>query len=399
MIKFILKSVIRDFSQYLLATIGLIIGITSLISMGYLGIIGKIKLYKEINNQGVNIVYVYPNFAQKSAVRKNFSGEYHSIKEEEIEYISSMPFETETTIAVNYFTGSAKYGRNFINNVEIVASEGDYLKFFNYELLEASQEVGNKGCYIGYTVFKELFNENLNALGKYINIAGNFIKVRGIIKEKGASSSGRDRDNIIIVSLNLFKNKFHNVDYFNALYVKPVQVDFLHTLKNSVKYLLKKINNNFVFPLKDFQYSVKSMDYYVKKQEKVGSMMVYTTFLVSSITLIVGGIGVMAIMLILSIKETREIGIKRALGATKFYIFMEYLIKSFSIAIMGSFLGLIFGFIAYLIINKIYKINALFPVGYAVIGVVSVFLITIIFGLYPAAKASSIEPSTALHHQ
>ena len=127
--------------------------------------------------------------------------------------------------------------------------------------------------------------------------------------------------------------------------------------------------------------------------------MVYSTFIVSSITLLVGGIGVMAIMLILSIKETREIGIKRALGATKFYIFAEYLIKSLSIAVIGSVLGLVCGLISYFVINRIYEINSLFPVGYAVVGVVSVFAISLLFGIYPAFKASRIEPSAALRHQ
>jgi putative ABC transport system permease protein len=147
------------------------------------------------------------------------------------------------------------------------------------------------------------------------------------------------------------------------------------------------------------KFSVKSMDYYIKKQQKVGNLLVITTLIVSSITLLVGGLGVMAVMLILGIKERREIGIKRAVGATKLNIFLEYIVKSFTIAFFSSVLGLIFGVVAYFLINKIYHAAAPFPVGYSFIGIVSTFLISILFGLYPAYKASKIEPSSALRYQ
>ncbi len=397
MIKFIIKSVIRDFSQYLLATMGLIIGITSLIAMGYLGIVGKIKLYKEINKQGVNIVYVYPESIRKNFIRRNFTGSFHSLKDKEIEYVSSLPFRVDKTVAVKILSGNVKYSRNSVSNVEIIGSDKDYINFFNYKTLLENRQLN--GCYIGYTIFKELFGKNQNTLGKYINIKGKFVKIKGILDEKGASSSGRDLDNVVVIPLKLFKNKFSNQDYYDALYVKPENVNLVRDLKNSVKYILKKINLNLVFPLKEFQFSVRGMDYYIEKQAKIGAMMVYSTFIVSSITLLVGGIGVMAIMLILSIKETREIGIKRALGATKFYIFIEYIVKSLSIAVIGSALGLICGIVSYFAINKIYGIISLFPVGYAVVGVVSVFAISLLFGIYPAFKASRIEPSAALRHQ
>ncbi len=400
MIKFIIKSLIRDFGQYLLATVGLVIGITSLISMGYLGIVGKIKLFNEIKKQGVNIVYIYPESVRKTPIRKNFAGLYPSIKNKEITYVSSLPFHLEKSLSVKYFTTNVKYGRNYVNGCEIISSKGNYLKFFNYEIIKKIP-LNNPldGCFIGYTVFKELFNENFKALGKYINIGGKFVKIVGVIAEKGASSSGRDLDKIVIIPLKLFTMKFQNKDYFDAMYVKPVKVEFIKTLKQSIIYILKSLNNNLIFPLKDFKFSVRSMDYYIKKQEKVGIMMIYSTFIVSSITLLVGGIGIMAIMLILAIKETREIGIKRSLGATKFYIFFEYMVKSVSIAVIASFLGVSLGVVSYFIINKIYDVHSVFPIGYAVTGIISAFAISLLFGVYPAYKASKIEPSTALHSQ
>jgi putative ABC transport system permease protein len=397
MIKFIFKSVLRDFSQYILAIIGLTIGITSLISMGYLGIIGEIKLFKEIEKQGINVIYISPDYAKSSPIRKNFFGQYPSIKDKEVEVISNIPFGIMDSIAVKYFSGNVKYGSSIINNVEIVGTNGNYLNFFNYSILSDSKRIN--GCYIGYRIFKEIFNKNRNIMGKSINISGKFIKIKGILKEKGASSSGRDQDNIIVMPMDIFKSKFKNNDFYDNMYVKPAKINLLKNLKKEIIFLLKTLHNNFIFPLKEVDFTVQSMDYYIQKQQRVGKIMVISTFIVSSITLLVGGIGVMAVMIILSIKEAMDIGIKRALGATKFLIFLEYLIKSMSIALISSIFGLCLGILSYFLINYLYGMSSYFPVVYAFEGIISSFVITLIFGTYPAYKASKIEPSTALHFQ
>jgi putative ABC transport system permease protein len=400
MVNYLITGIIRNFTQYILAIIGLIIGITSLIAVGYLGIVNKIKLYDEIEKQGINLIFIYPESASSTPERRNFSGQYPALKNRELTFLKSNLLYNDRAIPAKYFVGNVKFGSHSINNVEIIGTTSGYLSIMNYKIFYGSNFKENiKGVFIGYTIFKELFNKNINVIGKRILIGKRYFQIVGILGETGVSSSGRDKDNIVILPIKHFSEHIKNSDYFDTIYLKPVKLSFLAGLKKSAIMLLRILKNNSFSTLKPMKFSVKSMDYYIKKQQKVGNLLVITTLIVSSITLLVGGLGVMAVMLILGIKERREIGIKRAVGATKLNIFLEYIVKSFTIAFFSSVLGLIFGVVAYFLINKIYHAAAPFPVGYSFIGIVSTFLISILFGLYPAYKASKIEPSSALRYQ
>ncbi len=400
MLEFLFKGIIRNFTQYILAIIGLIIGITSLISMGYLGIANKIKLFNEIEKQGINLVFVYPESAKATPIHRNLGGIYPVLKQRELTFLNSNILYSVKAVPSKFFTSNVKYGRMSVNNVEIIGSTSSYLNIMNYKIVYGKKFNKNiKGCFIGYTIFKELFNKNINIIGKKILIANRYFSIAGILGETGASSTGRDKDKIVILPINFFTEHIKNIDYYDTIYIKPYKLNFITEVKRSANFILKFLENNLKNPLKPVEFTVRSMDYYIKKQQKIGNLMVITTLIVSSITLLVGGIGVMAVMLILGIKESREIGIKRAIGATKLNIFLEYIAKSFSIAFFSSLFGLLFGLLAYMLINQIYKLSAPFPIFYSVCGIVSTFLISILFGLYPAYKASKIEPSSALRYQ
>ncbi len=400
MVSYLIKGIIKNFTQYILAIIGLIIGITSLISMGYLGIVNKVKLYNEIEKQGVNLVFVYPENAKATPVRRNFRGQYPFLKEKELNFLKLNLLYTEKAVPAKYFISNVKFGANSINGVEIIGSTYDYLKIMNYEVIYGSNFNSKaNGCFIGFTIFKELFNKNRNIIGKRIMIGKKYFKIEGVLDETGVSASGRDKDKIVVLPIKFFTDHIKNTDYYDTIYLKPAELKLLPFLKKSAVTLLKILENNLNNKLKPTEFSVQSMDYYIRKQQKVGNLMVITTLIVSGITLLVGGLGVMAVMLILGIKESREIGIKRALGATKLNIFTEYIVKSFAIAFFSSIFGIILGCCAYFIINNIYNTSAPFPVSYSTLGVLSTFVISLLFGLYPAYKASKIEPSSALRYQ
>ena len=232
MISFIIKAVIRDFSQYILATIGLIIGIAALISMSYLGIIGKIKLYNEIEKQGIGLIYIYPESAKITPIRKNLIGQYPALKDRELSFLQNTLLYTDEAIPAKITTQNVKHGRNILNSVEVVGTNKSYLNALNFKILYGNEFTRNtKGCFIGHTIFKELYNSDYNIIGKYINIGNKFIKISGILSEKGASSSGRDQDNIILFPLKLFTEKFKNTDFFDVIYLKPKKINFLKQLK------------------------------------------------------------------------------------------------------------------------------------------------------------------------
>ncbi|GEM_PF-5753531 len=399
MIRYIIKAVLKDFSQYILATLGLIIGITALISMSYLGLVGKIKLYNEIKSQGINIINVYPETVKQTPIRKNVSGMLPSLKDRELEFSRSSLLAVDYSIPVKIAQKQIKYLGRVANSVDVIGTSVEYLYGMNYKVVYGeSIDDNSEGCVIGWTLFKDLFDESIDAIGSPINVNGKFIKVIGILGKTGVSSSGQDKDNLIVMPIDYFIERFKNDNYFDAIYIQPHEIESLKDVKNNLIYLLKSLKNNFVLP-KPEDFSVRTMDSYLDKQRQIGSMMVVTTFIVSSITMLVGGLGVMAVMLILSIKETREIGIKRAIGATSRAVFVEYIIKSLFIAFVSSFFGVILGLVSCFIIEKSNGVSAPYPWNYTMLGIFLAFAVSIIFGLLPAYKSSRIEPYEALHYQ
>ncbi len=394
----IIKNFIYKLPRYFLAIIGLAIGVASVIGMSSLGIAGKIKLINELKKRGVDLLFIYPERVKFNPAYPNRIGEYKSLKSRDLFFIKSFFFNIKEAVPVKYTFSSCKYRDQLMDGVRIVGTNLDYLDINDYSLYLGNIKNFSKGAFIGYSLYKNIFNLN-NPIGKYLNINGKFIKIFGVLSQKGVSDSGEDEDKIVIVPVRLFKKKFNNEDYFNIIYIKPEKISYQSVLKKNLNILLMKLHNLIEYPMKQKDFTIKSMEYYLQRKVKIANLMSISTLIVSSISLLVGGIGVMAILIIIAIEETREIGVKRAFGATRLNIFMEFIFRSFLIAFTGSFLGLILGFLITFIIETYQHIENLFPIVYAFLGIVASFLVSFIFGLFPAIKASKIPPVEALRYE
>ncbi len=392
------KNIFYKIKRYILAIIGLAIGVASVISMGYLGAQAKFNLIKELERKGVDLVFVYPERAKFNLSHPEIIGEFKSLKKRDLYFIDNFLPYVYMAIPEKTFFSLVRIGDKVIDSVRISGTTKDFFKLFDYNIIAGNVSNFSKGAFIGYTIYKNFF-QNKNPIGKYVEIKGKFIKIVGVLSEKGVDESGEDQDKIIVLPIELFNKKFDNLDYFNKIYVKPVKPSFNLIVKNNLNFLLSYLHKLFLYPQKQKDFVIKSMDFYLKKQLKMAGLLSLTTLIVSTISLLVGGIGVMAILIIMSIEETREIGIKRAFGATKFHIFFEFLIRALILGIIGAISGVIVGVIVAEVIKLNFHNNLSISLNFLLIGVISSIIISFIFGIFPAVKASKISPIEALSYE
>ncbi len=258
---------------------------------------------------------------------------------------------------------------------------------------ERDQKLGTRVAVIGKRVIKNMFGED-DPLGKTVRINAIPFKIIGVFASKGLDSDGIDQDDILLIPINSMLRRILNQTYISTIYAKADSRQNIDRVTSQIKVILRdrhKLSDD----AKDDFAIISQLDLENLKAE---TSELFTRLIVgvAAISLVVGGIGILAVLLI-SVKErTREIGVRRAVGATKGDIIRQFLIESILIGLFGGCVGVALGVaitlgaVAWGAGNLLLDLNSI----YIATGVC--ILIGIIFGLFPAIKASRLDPMVAL---
>ncbi|MGB0033848.1 MAG: ABC transporter permease [Candidatus Acidiferrales bacterium] len=251
-------------------------------------------------------------------------------------------------------------------------------------------------CVIGNTIVDVLFGEE-DPIGKTIRTAGLPCLVIGVLQPKGLATNGRDQDDFIMIPYTTAMKKLKGIDWLDDIFCSAVSPDAIVPAEKRVRGLLRQRHRLRHDEPDDF--NVRHPEDALQAQEQASKTFTLMLASIASVSLLVGGIGIMNIMLVSVTERTREIGVRMAVGATEEDVQIQFLIEALALSLMGGAAGVLFGMSASASVSKLLKWPAIVSPLAIVIAAAFSAVIGIFFGYYPAHKASRLDPIEALRYE
>ncbi|MDC4206889.1 MAG: ABC transporter permease [Candidatus Manganitrophus sp.] len=383
-----------------LTMLGVIIGVAAVIAMSSIVEGGQKMTVEMIEKMGTNLLSIRPKKLNEEELRQ-FPGRSKGLRYGDIEQVKAMvPYAEQVTPVIN-FQSHLKYGdRDYSGMVEGVLET--YREIRNYDVdrgrflaAEDSAEF-KKVTVLGTEIVKELFG-SANPLGQDVKIGDHRFIVVGILAEKG-SLHGVNYDETILIPATTAMKLFKGNDELNSFIVKVDERRNMKKTDTMIKSILLQRHDG----VEDFV--IRSQDELVRNTE----LIIFTFRVIlggtAALSLLVGGIGIMNIMLVTVTERTGEIGLRKAIGASRRAILTQFLIESVAISLIGGIIGILLGAslglgFGWLASRAITGWNAVLLPSAVFLGFFFAMAVGITFGLYPAFKASNLDPAEALRYQ
>ncbi len=401
--KVALRALTRNKMRTFLTALGIIIGVGAVIAMISIGEGAKIGIQERFNSMGTNLLFVSPGNQNVRGVHSQ-AGSRTTLKEEDALAIAANCDAVQAVSPSVNTRGQLVYGNKNSNSSiygtgaaypEIRSWPVEFGNYFDDDMVKAAAKV----CVIGSEVKKNLF-EGEDPIGKVIRVKKIPFKVLGVLKSKGESGGFFNRDDMVAVPYTTAMRRLAGIEYINSADISAVSADKTAEAVRQITELLR--DRHKIQPGAEDDFTVRNMADIAETASE--SMQIMTILLgsIASISLLVGGIGIMNIMLVSVTERIREIGIRMAVGARERDILLQFLAEAIVLSVLGGIIGIAFGFGASKFLGKI-KIFSQFKAVVSWGSVMLAFLFSasvgIFFGFYPARKASKLDPIEALRYE
>ena len=401
LMKIAFKAIILNKTRTLLTMLGIIIGVASVIAMLAIGEGSKESIRTTISSMGSNIVTVRPGADDRGPARGS-GGNVQTLTLKNYEVLK------EQATLLSYITPVVNGGGQVINGSNNWPSTiyGVYPEYLDIKVVdlqsgslftEAKVQSAAKVAVIGQTVVDNVFPDGQDPVGQMIRFNNIPFKVIGVLEEKGENTFGQDQDDVVIAPFTTVQKRILAIDYLNQIMASAVSEDDAPQAVIQVTDILRAQHK--LLDSEDDDFTVRSMEELISTFSSTSEMLTILLVAVASISLLIGGIGIMNIMYV-SVKErTKEIGLRMAVGGKGADILMQFLIEAILISITGGLIGVILGLGATVFIENFlnWPTSVAFYsilVSFAVCAVTGIF-----FGWYPAKKAAALDPITALRYE
>ncbi|MGJ8549611.1 ABC transporter permease [Winogradskyella wichelsiae] len=395
------KAIILNKTRTLLTMLGIIIGVASVIAMLAIGEGSKESIRTTISAMGSNMITIRPGADDRGPARGS-GGDVQTLTLDDYNVIK------EKATMLSYITPVVNGGGQVINGSNnwpstIYGVNPEYLNIKVVDLqsgsmfTDAEVQSASKVALIGQTVVDNVFPDGREPVGQMIRFDNIPFKVIGVLEEKGENTFGQDQDDVVIAPYTTVQKRILAIDYLNQVMASAVSENDAPEAVIQVTEILRSQHK--LMDSEEDDFSVRSMEELISTFSSTSEMLTILLVAVASISLLIGGIGIMNIMYV-SVKErTKEIGLRMAVGAKGADILMQFLIEAILISITGGVLGVILGLGATVFIEKFLN----WPTSVALYSIIISFAVCaitgIFFGWYPARKASALDPITALRYE
>jgi putative ABC transport system permease protein len=395
-----LRALARNKLRSFLTMLGIIIGVGAVIAMVAIGEGAKATIRSQIASLGTNVLIILPGTTTQGGVRVGFGsvntltdGDVRAIREEirSVAFASPVLRRAEQVVAGNLNWGTLVQG---------VAPEYQHIR--DWQVIEGrflhdgDVENDTKVAVLGQTVVRNLFG-NDDPLDSVIRIRNIPFRVVGILAVKGQSSQGSDQDDVILIPYTTMQKRLMRITYVQTIMASAVSADRVEEAQEQVTLLLRQRHR--IQPDREDDFFIRNLSDISEAASGSARVMAILLGAVASISLLVGGIGIMNIMLVSVTERTREIGIRMAVGARSHDIMLQFLVEAVVMAATGGCIGILLGIGS----SEVLKFWAQWPtlVSPAIVAIAFLFsgAVGIFFGFYPAQKAANLDPIDALRYE
>ncbi|MFH2108271.1 MAG: ABC transporter permease [Chrysiogenia bacterium] len=400
LIKVAFKSIVKNKMRTLLTMLGIIIGVAAVIVMVAIGKGAEKRIQDQIASMGTNLIMIYPGSMQSRGVRMGpDSGVRLSLDDVDRLKKNSTLVDAVSPVVragVQVIGGSGNW------NTSVYGGSEQYLEIRDWQLTSGDNftandiRAQNKICILGQTIVKNLF-PNEDPVGQQLRLRNVPFKVIGVLKERGQNAFGMDQDDVIIAPYSTVLYRLSGHVHINQILARASSLEQMSQAQAEITAILRESHK--LPEGEDDDFTVRNQTDIASTAQETTQVLTILLASIASISLLVGGIGIMNIMLVSVTERTHEIGIRMAIGARSRDILVQFLIEAIVLSLSGGLIGVMIGFGATWIVHLttgwntvIAPVNVFLSFGFA--GAVGVF-----FGYYPARKAAALNPIEALRYE
>jgi putative ABC transport system permease protein len=393
-------SLTRNWLRSFLTILGISVGVGAFICVVAIGNAGSGKVEDQLQSLGDNFVWIEAGSRARNGMRAGARGsrtlvlnDAHAIVEQ-VPLIKSMSPNVDGHVQVVYG------GENWATQYRGVTPE--FLQIRRWQLrlgtffTAADVEADVLVCVLGQTVVENLFGVD-DPTGKTIRVRGLPCKVTGVLSAKGFSATGQDQDDFVVMPFTTVQKRITGTFWLDDIFCSAVSREAMTEATTQITGLLRERHH--LTAAEDDDFNVRRPEDLIQAQLATSRIMTILLASVASLSLLIGGIGIMNIMLVSVTQRTREIGVRLAVGATEWDVQLQFLSEAVALSGLGGALGMLAGVLSSAVVEQLFGFPTKLSPEVLAIGGLFAASIGILFGYYPARKASQLDPIQALRYE